>query len=148
MNIKQESQREFWDTTKRILANEIHRVIPHRSREGILIKIERVHGPKENQSPVSQHNKILPIIAKFTIWTFTEEIKTSFIKTAKNSRNNHIAYVSQVYSPAVTNKPNEAMKVRKQIRNEDKQLQVYVRSPAFVMVKKHGEATYFVHSKY
>ena len=65
-NIKQESLRESWDTTKRILANEIHRVIPHRSPEEILSKIERAHRPKENQSPASQHNKVPPIIAKFT----------------------------------------------------------------------------------
>ena len=122
-NIKQESLRESWDTTKRILANEIHTIIPHRSPKEILSQIERAHRPKENQSPVSQHNKVPPIIAKFTDWKFTEEIKTSFIKAAKSSRNNHIVYVSQIYSPGVTNRRNEAMKVRKQLRNEDKQIQ-------------------------
>ena len=147
-NIKQDSLRESWDTTKRILANEIHRVIPHRSPEEILSKIERAHRPKENQSPVSQHNKVPPIIAKFTDWTFTEEIKTSFIKVAKNSRHNHIVYVSQMSSPAVTNRWNEAMKVRKQLRNEDKQTQAYVKFPAILMVKKPVETTYSVHSEY
>ena len=122
-NIKQESLRESWDTTKRILANEIHTVIPHRSPKETLSQIERAHRPKENQSPVSQHNKVPPIIAKFTDWTFTEEIKASFIKAAKSSRNNHIVSVSQIYSPGVTNRRNEAMKVRKQLRNEDKQIQ-------------------------
>ena len=77
-NIKQESQRESWDITKIILANKI--VIPYRSPEEILSKIERAHQPKENQSPVSQHDKVPPIIAKFTDWKFTEEIKTSFLK--------------------------------------------------------------------
>ena len=115
-NIKQESLRESWDTTKRILANEIHTIIPHRSPKETLSQIERAHRPKENQSPVSQHNKVPPIIAKFTDWTFTEEIKASFIKAAKSSRNNHIVSVSQIYSPGVTNRRNEAMKVRKQLR--------------------------------
>ena len=85
--------------------NEIHRVIPHTidpQKEEILSKIERAHRPKENQSPVSQHNKVPPIIAKFTDWKFTEEIKTSFIKAVKNSRNNHIVYISRMYYPAVT----------------------------------------------
>ena len=77
-NIKQESQRESWDITKIILANKI--VIPYRSPEEILSKIERAHQPKENQSPDSQHDKVPPIIAKFTDWKFTEEIKTSFLK--------------------------------------------------------------------
>ena len=88
-NIKQEPLRESWGTTTRIVANDIHRVIHHRFPEEILSKIERVHLPKENQSPVSQHNKISSMIAKFTKWTCTEEIKMSFIKAAKNSRNNH-----------------------------------------------------------
>ena len=76
-NIKQEPLRESWGTTTRIVANDIHRVIRHRFPEEILSKIERVHLPKENQSPVSQHNKISSMIAKFTKWTCTEEIKMS-----------------------------------------------------------------------
>ena len=83
-NIKQDSLRESWDTTKRILANEIHTIIPYRSPKETLSQIERAHRPKENQSPVSHYNKVPPIIAKFTDWTFTEEIKTSFIKAAKS----------------------------------------------------------------
>ena len=51
-------------------------------------------------------------------------------------------------SPAVTNRWNEAMKVRKQLRNEDKQTQAYVKFPAILMVKKSGETTYSVHSEY
>ena len=53
-----------------------------------------------------------------------------------------------MYSPAVTNRRNEAMKVRKQLRNEDKQIQAYVKFPAIFMVKKPGETTYSVHSEY
>ena len=147
-NINQESLRESWDITKRILANEIHTIIPHRSLEEILSKIERAHRSKENQSRVSQHNKVPPMIAKLTDWIFTEEIKTSFIKVAKNSRKNHIVYVSQIYPPGATNRRNEAMKVRKQLRNEDKQIQAYVKFPAIVMVKKSGETTFSVHSEY
>ena len=89
-----------------------------------------------------------PIIAKFIEWRFTEEIKTSFIKAAKNPRNNQIVYVSQVYSPAVTNRWNEYMKVHKQLRNEDKQIQTYVKFSAILMVKKPGETKYSVHSRY
>ena len=53
-----------------------------------------------------------------------------------------------MYSPAVTNRQNEAMKVRKQLRNEDKQIQAYVKFPAIFMGKKPREATYSVHSEY
>ena len=89
-----------------------------------------------------------PIIAKFIEWRFTEEIKTSFIKAAKNPRNNQIVYVSQVYSPAVTNRLNEYMKVHKQLTNEDKQIQTYVKFPFILMVKKPEETKYSVHSGY
>ena len=104
---RQSLSKHHWEnlgTPLKDLANEIHRIIPHRSSEEILFKTERAHRPKGNQSPVSQHNKVPPIIAKFTDWTFTEEIKMSFIKAAKNSRNNHIVYISQMYYPAVTNR--------------------------------------------
>ena len=79
-NIKQDSLRESWDTTKRILANEIHTIIPHGSPKETLSQIERAHRPKENQSPVSHYNKVAPIIAKFTDWTFTEESKRHSLK--------------------------------------------------------------------
>ena len=85
-NITQESLRESWETTKRIVANEIHRVIPHRSLGKIATKTEWAHWPKENQSSVSQHNRIPPIITKSTEWAFTEEIKMSFIKFIKESK--------------------------------------------------------------
>ena len=68
---------------KTILANEVHRVIAHRPPEEILSKIETFTDQKK-QSPLSQHKKIPPIIAKFTEQIFTEEIKTSFVKAAKN----------------------------------------------------------------
>ena len=49
-----------------------------------------------------------------------------------------------MYSPAVTIRWNEAMKVHKQLRNEDKQIQAYVKFPAILMVTKPGETTYSV----
>ena len=53
-----------------------------------------------------------------------------------------------MYFPAVTNRRNEAMKIRKQLRNEDKQIQAYVKFAAVFMVKKPGETTYSVQSEY
>ena len=40
------------------------------------------------------------------------------------------------------------MEVCKQLRNEDKQIQAYVKFPAIFMVKKPGETTYSVYSEY
>ena len=40
------------------------------------------------------------------------------------------------------------MKVRKQLKNEDKQIQAYVKSPAIVIERKSWETTYSFHSEY
>ena len=53
-----------------------------------------------------------------------------------------------MYSPVITNRWNEAMNARKQLRNGDKQIQAYVKLPAILVVKKHEEKTYSLHSEY
>ena len=42
-NIRQPQQRESWDQTKQILANEILNVMPELDKEFIISKIERAH---------------------------------------------------------------------------------------------------------
>lgn len=49
-NIQQELLKESWNTTKRILTNEIRRIIPNRSLEEILTKIERPVRPKPKEN--------------------------------------------------------------------------------------------------
>ena len=53
-----------------------------------------------------------------------------------------------MYSAVITNRWNEAMNARKQLRNGDKQIQAYIQLPAILMVKKPGEKTYSLHSEY
>ena len=62
-------------------------------------KIERAHRSQE-----TEYTNTPAIIARFNDWQLTETIKTSFIK-AKS----HI-FVSQMYSPVLTKRRNEAMK--------------------------------------
>ena len=57
-------------------------------------------------------------------------LKLCFIK-AKS----HI-FVSQMYSPALTKRRNEAMKVRKELKKSDPTIQAYVKFPAKLMIKK------------
>ena len=85
---------------------------------GIIIKkVERAHRTKENRP-----GRNLPIIAKFNDWNFSEEVKTSFIKAAKDGNDRTPIFVSQMYSSALTTRCNEAIKKRKELREED---QVY-----------------------
>ena len=105
---------------------------------GVIIKkIERAHRAEENRS-----GRNLPIIAKFTDWNFSEGVKTSFIEAAKDGNDRTPIFVSQMYSPAVTNRPNETMKKRKELREEDQGIRAYVKYPAVLMVKRPGEAAY------
>ena len=53
-----------------------------------------------------------------------------------------------MHSPAVTNRLNQTMKVHKQLRNEDIQIQGYNKFPAIFMVKKPGETVYSVHPEH
>ena len=75
-------------------------------------KIERVH-----RSPGNECKKNLTIIAKFNNWQFTESIKTRFIRAKLQ------IYVSQMYSPVLTERCNEAMKVRKDLKRNEPNIQ-------------------------
>ena len=103
----------------------------------IIKKIERAHRTKENRP-----EKNLPIIAKFNNWNFSKEVKTSFIKAAKNGNDCTSIFISQMYSPALTTRRNEAMEKWKELREEDQVIRAYVKYPAVLMVKQPGEAVY------
>ena len=111
---------------------------------GVIIKkIERAHRVKENR-----RGRNLPMIAKFTNWNFSEEVKTSFIKAAKDGNDRTSIFVSQMYLPALTTRRNEAMKKRKELREEDQGIRAYVKYPAVLMVKQPGEAAYTPYAEY
>ena len=76
-NIRQPQQRESWDQTKQTLANEILNVMPELNKDFIISKIERAHRAKN-------YGTILPVIAKCLDWTFSKQLKPSFIRAAKN----------------------------------------------------------------
>ena len=88
------------------------------------------------------------MIAKFTNWNFSEEVKTSFIKAAKDGNDRTSIFVSQMYLPALTTRRNEAMKKRKELREEDQGIRAYAKYPAVLMVKQPGEAAYTPYAEY
>ena len=129
-NIQQDQRRESWDQTKIILANEIKKKMENIDHGVIIKKIERAHRAKENR-----HERNLPVIAKFNDWNFSEEVKTSFIKAAKDGNERTSIFVLQMYLPALTTRRNVAMKKRKELREGDQGIRAYVRYPAVLMVK-------------
>ena len=80
-NIRQPQQRENWDQTKQTLANQILNVMSEIDKDFIISKIERAHRVKDNN-----YGTILSVIAKCSGWTFSEQVKSSFIRTAKDKK--------------------------------------------------------------
>ena len=114
------SKSESWNESKAKLVQEIKKIMANYSEEEIASKIERAHRSKEN------HHKATPvIIAKITEWSFSEEIKSQFIKTRS------AIIVTQMYTPALTSRRNNAMKKRKELREEDDNIQAYVNTQQF-----------------
>ena len=136
-NIRQPQQRESWDQTKQTLANEILNVMPELDKDYIISKIERAHRAKGNN-----YGTILPVIAKFSDWTFSEQVKSSFIRAAKDKKDETPIIVSQMYSAALTKRCNNAMIKQKELRKDDHRIQAYVKYPAVLMVKYPGESVY------
>ena len=111
--------------------------MPELDKDYIISKIERAHRAK-----VNNYGTILPVTAKFSDWTFSEQVKSSFIRTTKDKKDEWHITVSQMYSAALTKRRNNAMIKRKELRQDDHRIQAYVKYPAVLMVKYPGESVY------
>ena len=130
-------KKETWDESKEILVKEIKTVTPNLEKSYIMKKIERAHRLKE-----TEYTNTPDIIAKFNDWRLTKTIKTSFIK-AKS-----YIFVSQMYSPALTKRRNDAMKVRKELKKSNPTIQAYVKFPAKFKVKNGKGKEYSLYAEY
>ena len=104
----------------------------------IIEKIGRAHKEKDNKSGNNR-----PIIAKFTDWNISEEVKSCFMTAAKNGNDQIPIIVFQMYKPALTMRCNEAMMKRK-----DQRIQTYVKHPTILMVKRPGETRYTTYGEF
>ena len=71
--------------------------MPELDKDFIINKIERAHRAKGNNYGTS-----LPVITKFSDWTFSEQVKSSFIKATKDKKDETPIIVSQMYLAALT----------------------------------------------
>ena len=55
--------------------------MPELDKDFIITKIEKAHRAKRNK-----YGTILPVIAKFSDWTISEQVKSSFIKAANDKK--------------------------------------------------------------
>ena len=106
----------------------------------ILSQIERAH-----RSTTESHSTYRSIIVNFSDWGFSEDIKSAFVKAPKDE--NRI-YVSQMYSPVIASRRNDAMKKRRKLKNKGKDTQGYIKYPATLMIKKPGDPKYSVYQEF
>ena len=118
--------------------------MPELYKDFIIKKIERVHRAKGNN-----HGTILPVTMEpFSDWTFSKQVKSSFIRVAKDKKDKTPITVSQMYSAALTKWVNNAMIKWKELINDDHRIQAYVKYSAVLMVKYPGESVYTSYAEY
>ena len=84
----------------------------------------------------------------FETGPFSEKVKSSFIKAAKDKNDETLIIVSQMYSAALTKRRNNAMIKRKELRKNDHRIQAYVKYSAVFMVKHPGQSAYTSYTVY
>ena len=77
-----------------------------------------------------------------------EQVKSSFIKTAKEKKDETPIIMSQMHSAALTKQCNNGMIKRKELRKDDHRIQAYVKYPTVLMVKYPGESVYTSYTEY
>ena len=142
-NIREPQQRERWNHTKQTAANEILNEMPELDKDFIINKIERVYRGKG-----SNCGTIVPIFAEFSDWTFSEQVKSSFIRARKDKKDEPPIIISEVYSAALTKRRSNSMIKRKELRKDYHQIQAYVNYPAVVKIKYPGESVYTSYAEY
>ena len=97
MNIKHQVNENSWSDTKKVLIDEISKVLTEASKEKIATNIERAHRVQNNsETSGKRSNNTLPyLVAKIANWEFSERIKSAFI--VENQNGNSRVFVSQMY---------------------------------------------------
>lgn len=137
-NIKEE-RKETWEDTARILTNFIVEDLKLSYRyDEIDNQISRAHRGSSEDSNDNQtdHQGYRAIYAQFVNWRTAEEIRNRVIEL--NSKKQTPVIVNQMFSKELTKRRNQALKKRKEILQNDKELQIKLEFPAKLMSRnKH-----------
>ena len=126
-----------YEATASILANTIAKIDPTLLPEDIIKNIDRAHRTAKNKNRNTVNSGPRPIIAKFLSWKYSQDIIKRIIQNNRSSTENKV-FVTQMYSPRVTARINEALKYRKEILKHDNTKSMYVAYPAKLMGKDKG----------
>ena len=137
-NIKEE-KKEMWEDTARILTNFIVEDLKLSYRyDEIDNQISRAHRGSSEDSNDNQTNRQghRAIYAQFVNWRTAEEIQNRVIEL--NSKKQTPVIVNQMFSKELTKRRNQALKKRKEILQNDNELQIKLEFPAKLMSRnKH-----------
>jgi len=130
-NVPMNREESTWAHTKNVLADTISEITKF-DKALVYKSIDRAHRGKSN-------GKTTPhIFVKFTSWSTMEDVK-SIIQ--ESSRDTHI-YASNMYSPSLTARRNDAMLHRKTLKSNEPCIKAYVKYPATLMVQRPGNSHY------
>ena len=124
---------ETWDDTTTKLVSKLTKILPQIQEENIRAKIERAHRAKSSSN----------IIAKFLSWKDSELVKSALINYNNNPDNKHgkhgeLFYVSQMYSKDITERRNNALKLRKELIRLNPNTSYILVYPAKLMSRPKG----------
>ena len=126
---------ETWDDTEEILASRIAEVCDMQLPEAKKL-IERCH--RSNPNPKYKGSGPRPIFAAFHSWKDSEWVKNDFRKNNIDNPRCHI-YAEQKFGPKTTMRRNQAMLMRKSLKEKGDIINGYVAYPARLMVKTSNE---------
>ena len=107
------------------------------SKEEITKNIERAHRVTTANRKPSATSAPPFLVAKITNWNMSEKIKSAIIKANQDGKSP--VFVWQMYSKALRERINAALKYRADLKEQDPSIQGYVKFPATIMIKHTGE---------
>ena len=131
-----ESDKESWSDTKKLVAKTISTNL-NLDYYDAYDMLERVH----RSAPTKLANKIgrRDIYASIHDWNDCEFLTSEFRQANRKNRNLNI-HVNCKYGPLTTRRRNEALKVRRELLNDNKITQGYISFPAKLLVKYSNDA--------
>ena len=116
-NIKHQANKNSWCDTKKVLIDEISKVLTEASKVEIATNIERAHQVQSSETTGKRSNNTPPYLAaKIANWKFSERIKSAFI--VENQNGNSRVFVSQMYSKSLILRQNQTLKDQYELKGD------------------------------
>ena len=120
-----------------VLADEISKNMQDFSKEYIIKNIERAHWVTTANIYPSATSAPPFLVVKITNRNVSQKIESAIIKA--NQEGKSAVFVSQMYSKSLTERRNAALKYQTDLKEHEHSIQVYVKFPATLMIKRTGE---------